>query len=88
METIFVLLPLALLIAAIAVGFFVWAARSGQFDDLDTPAVRILFDDPRPAAAAGSGSSPADEATARPGPRGGRDRIGIPDSTQTRRVSE
>ena len=46
METIFVLLPLALLIAAIAVGFFVWAARTGQFDDLDTPAVRILFDDP------------------------------------------
>ena len=45
METIFVLLPLALLIAAIAVGFFVWAARTGQFDDLDTPAVRILFDD-------------------------------------------
>ncbi len=51
METIFVLLPLALLIAAIAVGFFVWAARTGQFDDLETPAVRILFDDeePRPA---------------------------------------
>ena len=45
METIFVLLPLALLIAAIAVGFFIWAARTGQFDDLDTPAVRILFDD-------------------------------------------
>ena len=53
METIFVLLPLALLIAAIAVGFFIWAARTGQFDDLDTPAVRILFDDeePRPPAA-------------------------------------
>jgi len=52
METIFVLLPLALLIAAIAVGFFIWAARTGQFDDLETPAVRILFDDeePRPAA--------------------------------------
>ncbi len=46
METIFVLLPLALLIAAIAVGFFIWAARSGQFDDLETPAVRMLFDDP------------------------------------------
>lgn len=45
METIFVLLPLALLIAAIAVGLFIWAARSGQFDDLDTPAVRILFDE-------------------------------------------
>ena len=48
METIFVLLPLALLIAAIAVGFFVWAARTGQFDNLDTPAVRILFDDEEP----------------------------------------
>lgn len=53
METIFVLLPLALLIAVIAVGCFVWAARSGQFDDLETPAVRILFDDeePRPSGA-------------------------------------
>jgi cbb3-type cytochrome oxidase maturation protein len=47
-ETIFVLLPLALLIAAIAVGFFIWAARNGQFDDLETPAVRMLFDDPPP----------------------------------------
>lgn len=48
METIFVLLPLALLIAAIAVGFFVWAARTGQFDDLETPAMRILFDEEQP----------------------------------------
>ena len=48
METIFVLLPLALLIAAIAVGFFIWAARTGQFDDLETPALRILFDDEEP----------------------------------------
>jgi len=56
-ETIFVLLPLALLIATIAVGFFIWAASSGQFDDLETPAVRILFDDeevaPRPGDPAG-----------------------------------
>jgi len=51
METLFVLLPLALLIAAIAVGFFIWAARSGQFDDLETPPVRMLFDDVEPGAA-------------------------------------
>ena len=51
METIFVLLPLALLIAAIAVGFFMWAAWTGQFDDLETPAIRILFDDVPPPAA-------------------------------------
>lgn len=48
MEMIFVLLPLALLIAAVAVGFFIWAARTGQFDDLETPPLRILFDDEEP----------------------------------------
>jgi cbb3-type cytochrome oxidase maturation protein len=58
METIFVLLPLALLIAAIAVGFFIWAARTGQFDDLDTPAVRILFDDDEPRSPAGHDAPP------------------------------
>ena len=63
METIFVLLPLALLIAAIAVGFFIWAARTGQFDDLDTPAVRILFDDDEPRTAPRcAGRSPSAEA--------------------------
>lgn len=45
MSVIFVLLPLALAVAAIAAGVFVWAARSGQFDDLETPAARILEDD-------------------------------------------
>ena len=66
METIFVLLPLALLIAAIAVGLFIWAARSGQFDDLDTPAVRILFDDeePRPASCKGTPSKPSETTVA------------------------
>ena len=63
METIFVLLPLALLIAAIAVGLFIWAARTGQFDDLDTPAVRILFDDeePRRPALAAASQAPASQ---------------------------
>ena len=51
MELILVLLPFALLFAGIALALFVWAARSGQFDDLETPAVRILFDDETPAPA-------------------------------------
>ena len=60
METIFVLLPLALLIAGIALALFIWAARSGQFDDLETPAVRILFDDePAPAASRPVPGAPA-----------------------------
>ena len=45
MSVIYVLLPLAVLLAAGAVAAFVWAVRRGQFDDLDTPAVRILHDD-------------------------------------------
>jgi len=31
--------------AGLAVALFVWAVRKGQFDDLETPAMRILFDD-------------------------------------------
>ena len=45
MSVLYVLLPVALLFAAVAVGVFVWAARSGQYDDLETPSVRMLHDD-------------------------------------------
>ncbi len=45
MSVIFVLLPLALVFAAAALGVFIWAALSGQYDDVHTPAVRILYDD-------------------------------------------
>ncbi len=45
MSILFLLIPLALLIVAAAVASFWWATRDGQFDDLETPAVRILFDD-------------------------------------------
>lgn len=45
MSVIFVLLPLALVFAAAALAVFLWAALSGQYDDLHTPAVRILCDD-------------------------------------------
>lgn len=45
MSIIYLVLPLALLIVAAAVAAFVWAARRGQFDDLDTPALRVLHDD-------------------------------------------
>lgn len=45
MSVIFLVLPLALLIVAVAVFAFVWAARRGQYDDLDTPAIRAIQDD-------------------------------------------
>ena len=43
------ILPLLIGISIVAIvaiaGIFLWAVRSGQFDDLDTPAVRILTDE-------------------------------------------
>ncbi len=47
MNVIFVLLPIALVFAAVAVCVFIWAVRTGQLDDLETPAMRILDDDER-----------------------------------------
>jgi cbb3-type cytochrome oxidase maturation protein len=45
MEVIFIVLPLATLMAGIALFAFFWAAHKGQFDDLDTPSLRAVFDD-------------------------------------------
>ena len=44
MEVVYLLIPIALLIAALVVWLFFWAIRSGQFDDLEGPAHRILMD--------------------------------------------
>lgn len=45
MTIIFVLVPVATLLASLAVVGFIWSARAGQMDDLDTPALRVLHDD-------------------------------------------
>lgn len=45
MNIIFVLIPLGLVLLAAAVLAFFWAVRDGQFDDLESPAWRILMDD-------------------------------------------
>ena len=45
MSVIYLVLPIALVIVGAAVIAFVWAARRGQYDDLDTPALRVLHDD-------------------------------------------
>lgn len=53
MEILFLLIPLALVIGGIAVGVFLWALRDGQFDDLDTPAERLVLEDDRAPRAVG-----------------------------------
>lgn len=51
MAALYLLIPIALLTLAIAVGAFLWAADHEQFEDLDNEGKRVLFDDesePRP----------------------------------------
>jgi cbb3-type cytochrome oxidase maturation protein len=45
MNILYLLIPLALILLAGAVWAFFWAVGNGQFDDLDTPAVRVIMDD-------------------------------------------
>ena len=45
MSALFLLIGISLLVAVAFLGAFLWATRSGQFDDDYTPAVRVLFDD-------------------------------------------
>ena len=47
-EILYLLIPLAMLIVAAIVVFFLWAVRSGQFDDLEGPAHGIIMDDDKP----------------------------------------
>ena len=50
MDVLFVLVPLSLVLVAVIVVALLWAARSGQFEDLEGPAYRILSDDDSPRA--------------------------------------
>ena len=45
MTILFVLIPLSLILIACALWAFFWASNSGQFDDLDSPAMSILNQD-------------------------------------------
>lgn len=48
MEILYLLIPLSLLLVGIIVWVFLWAVRSGQFDDMEGPAHQILMDDNDP----------------------------------------
>jgi len=48
MEVIYGLIPGMLILGLVMVGVLFWAARSGQFDDLEGDAQRILMDDDTP----------------------------------------
>ncbi|WP_293267580.1 cbb3-type cytochrome oxidase assembly protein CcoS [Neptunomonas sp.] len=45
MEILFVLIPIAIILLGFAIWAFFWSVNTGQYDDLDSPAHSILFDD-------------------------------------------
>ena len=48
MNILFIIIPLSILLVIGIIAAFLWAVRSGQFDDMEGPAYRILMDDGKP----------------------------------------
>ena len=67
MDILLVLIPVALFLGLLGLAAFLWALRSGQFEDLDGAANRILFDD---------GSRPSRAGDDKPPPGENPDKIG------------
>ena len=65
MNILLMLIPLSLGLLVAAVAAFVWAVKRGQFDDLDTPALDILRDDPNDPRPNGAPAQP-EPASAKP----------------------
>ncbi len=45
MTILYVIIPIAIILVSFFVLFFLWAVKNEQFDDLETPAHKILIDD-------------------------------------------
>lgn len=45
MDSLYFLIPIAILFIGVAIKLFFWAVNNGQYDDLETEGRRILFDD-------------------------------------------
>ncbi|MET1076424.1 MAG: cbb3-type cytochrome oxidase assembly protein CcoS [Pseudomonas sp.] len=64
MPALYIMIPIAIVIVALAIWLFFWAVDSGQYDDMDGPAHSILFDDEDPQHRAGvreAGQPPTDD---------------------------
>jgi cbb3-type cytochrome oxidase maturation protein len=47
MESLWILIPLSVVLAVGIGGAFWWAVNNGQLDDLDSPAAKVVMDDDR-----------------------------------------
>jgi len=64
MSVVYIALPIALLLALLFLAAFIWSVRSGQMDDLETPALRI-FSEEDERSSPGNGD---DDDSSKPGP--------------------
>lgn len=48
MESLYLLIPLSIVLVFVIGGIFWWSVRSGQFDDLEGPGYRVVSDDDDP----------------------------------------
>ncbi len=58
MSVIYLLIPLSLVFAGAFLWAFIWAVRSGQYDDTSTPSMRVLLDEPKAPARTTKSQSP------------------------------
>ena len=68
MNILLALIPISLILLLIAVAAFFWAVKRGQFDDLDTPALDILREDPHDRRPPDAVAPPADPCIEPPNP--------------------
>lgn len=57
MTILLVLIPLGVMLLAVAIGAFVWAVRNDQFEDLESEGSRILFDEVEPSGVRAAGEA-------------------------------
>jgi len=58
MTVLYLLVPIALLLAGTGVAAFFWSVRNGQFDDVETPAIRVLLEEEDPPDRSSENSAP------------------------------
>jgi cbb3-type cytochrome oxidase maturation protein len=68
-DSLYFLIPIAIVFVSIAVKVFFWAVNNGQYDDLNTEGRRILFDDDAPDVSASGGNQTDDAEDAGQGTR-------------------
>ena len=74
METLYILIPISVVLVFVIGILFWWSLRSGQFDDMEGPAYRMLMDDDHPESE--GGEKPRELNGVRAGATGGEADIG------------